>query len=161
MNRRSLLAGLAGALTSASSLPRPAAAHGYTLGDLSIGHPWSRAAIAGSTGAGFLSVTNKGAAADRLIGARAAYARKVELHTHLMDNGVMRMREVEGGIPLPPGEKVELKPGGFHIMLIGLSQPLKAGERAPLTLVFETAGEIEVELAVEAAGRAPAQHQHS
>ncbi|MBE9603877.1 copper chaperone PCu(A)C [Acetobacteraceae bacterium H6797] len=154
MHRRLLLATLAAAAAS----PRLAAAHAFTLGQIEIGHPWSRAAIAGSTGAGFMTLTNKGTTPDKLIGGRAEIARKVELHTHLNENGVMKMREVEGGIPLPPGEMVELKPGGFHMMLIGLKTPLAVGAKVPVTLVFEKAGEITVELAVERPGAQAAGH---
>jgi periplasmic copper chaperone A len=77
---------------------------------------------------------------------------RIELHTHIMDGDVMRMREMEGGIPLPPGETVKLQPGGFHIMLLGLKQGLAAGSRFPLTLTFEKAGSVQVDVPVEAMG---------
>ncbi|MGX9964472.1 copper chaperone PCu(A)C [Roseomonas sp. F4] len=117
---------------------------------------WSRAAGAGRVGAGFLTLRNSGAAADRLVSARADIARVVELHTHLHEGGVMRMRPVEA-IELPAGETVTLQPGGLHLMLIDLKQPLNQGERVPVTLVFERAGEVQVQLAVQSAGaRGPA-----
>nr|WP_237182563.1 copper chaperone PCu(A)C [Roseomonas marmotae] len=133
------------------ALPIPALAHSYKAGEIEIAHPWSRAAPAGITGAGYMTLTNKGGTADRLVGARAVIARTVEIHTHSMEGGVMRMRPVPG-IDLPPGASVTLQPGGLHIMLIGLKQPLVKDSRVPLTLVFEKAGEVPVELAVEAAG---------
>jgi copper(I)-binding protein len=153
-NRRTLLAGLA-----ALSFATPVLAHGYKAGEIEIGHPWSRAAPAGVTGAGFLTLTNKGGTADRLLGARAEIARSVEIHNHVMDGDVMRMRPV-AAIDIPPGAEVKLAPGGYHIMLIGLKQPLVKGTRVPLTLVFEKAGEVPVELAVDAAGARGGEHQH-
>jgi periplasmic copper chaperone A len=153
-HRRTLLAGLA-----VLGLPAAALAHSYKAGAIDIGHPWSRAAPAGVTGAGFLTLTNKGGTADRLVGAKAEIARAVELHNHIMDGDVMRMRPV-AGIDIAPNTEVKLAPGGFHIMLIGLKQPLVKGTRVPLTLVFEKAGEVPVELAVEAAGARGTEHQH-
>ncbi|MBR0659991.1 copper chaperone PCu(A)C [Roseomonas oryzicola] len=137
----------------------PAAAHDYTAGDIAIGHPWSRAAGANATGAGFLTLRNTGTQPDRLVSASASVARAVELHTHVRDGDVMRMRPVDA-IPVAPGQTVELRPGGFHIMLIGLKEPLVQGTRVPLTLRFERAGEVRVELAVEAAGARGAAHHH-
>ncbi|WP_211187538.1 copper chaperone PCu(A)C [Neoroseomonas marina] len=145
MLRRSLLA------AAAALAALPAAAHDYTAGDIAIGHPWSRAAGANATGAGFLTLRNTGAQPDRLVAASASIARAVELHTHIRDGDVMRMRQVDG-IAIAPGQTVELRPGAFHIMLIGLKEPLVQGTRVPLTLRFERAGEVQVELAVEAAG---------
>ncbi|MDP3417694.1 copper chaperone PCu(A)C [Falsiroseomonas sp.] len=116
---------------------------------------WSRAAGAGRVGAGYLTLRNTGAA-DRLVAARAAIAGTVELHTHIHENGVMRMRPVEA-IDLPAGGTVTLQPGGLHLMLIDLKQPLRQGETVPVTLVFEKAGEVQAQLAVQSAGaRGPA-----
>jgi copper(I)-binding protein len=157
--RRPLLAGFA-ALGLASLLATTVLAHGYKAGEIEIGHPWSRAAPAGITGAGYLSLNNKGSTPDRLIGGRAEIARAVEIHSTTMVDGVMRMRPLEG-VEIAPGAQVALAPGGMHIMLVGLKQPLVAGSRVPLTLVFEKAGEVQVELAVEAAGaRGGATHNH-
>ena len=153
MLRRSLLA----AVAAVAALP--VAAHDYTAGDIAIGHPWSRAAGANATGAGFLTLRNTGTQPDRLVSASASVARAVELHTHVRDGDVMRMRPVDA-IPVAPGQTVELRPGGFHIMLIGLKEPLVQGTRVPLTLRFERAGEVRVELAVEAAGARGAAHHH-
>ncbi len=111
---------------------------------------WSRAAGAGRTGAGYLTLRNSGAA-DRLVSARAAIATTVELHTHIHDNGVMRMRPVEA-IDVPANGTVTLEPGGLHLMLLELKQPLRQGETVPVTLVFERAGEVQVQLAVQSAG---------
>ncbi|MGE0152123.1 MAG: copper chaperone PCu(A)C [Reyranellaceae bacterium] len=142
----------------AAALASPALAHDYQLGALKIGHPWARATVA-ATGGAFLSVDNTGAAPDRLLRASTARAGKVELHTHIKDGDVMRMRAVEA-IDLPPGQKVTLQPGGYHIMLFDLKQPLKEGERVPLTLEFEKAGRITVEIAVDKAGAMGGHHKH-
>lgn len=153
MLRRTLLA-------AAAALPAlPAAAHDYAAGDLRIGHPWTRAAGANGNGAGFMSLRNAGAQPDRLLSAASPIARVAELHTHIREGEVMRMRPVND-IPLPAGQTVELRPGGLHIMLIGLNAPLVQGARVPLTLRFERAGEVQVELAVESAGARGAGHHH-
>jgi copper(I)-binding protein len=151
--RRTLLAtaGLLAAL--------PTVAQEYRAGALVIERPWSRAAGANATGVGFLTIRNTGAAPDRLLSASSPLARRVELHTMTMDAAVMRMRPVEN-IPVPAGDTVQLAPGGLHIMLIGLTQPLAQGGRAPLTLRFERAGEVQLELAVQAAGARAPQHAH-
>lgn len=151
--RRTLLA------TASLLAALPAAAQEYRAGDIVIEQPWSRAAGANATGAGFLTIRNTGAAPDRLLSASSPIAGRVELHTMSMDGGVMRMRPVEI-IPVPAGGTVQLAPGGLHIMLVGLAQPLVQGGRAPLTLRFERAGEVRVELAVQAAGARAPQHAH-
>ncbi|MGE0658224.1 MAG: copper chaperone PCu(A)C [Reyranellaceae bacterium] len=152
--RRFLLAS-----TLAALLASPALGHDYKLGALSIAHPWARATV-GPVGGAFLSIENKGATADRLVSAASPVAKTVEIHNHIKDGDVMRMRAVDG-IDLPAGGKVELKPGGYHIMLMGLSKPLKEGERFPVTLQFEKAGKIDVEIAVDKPGASePAHGQH-
>jgi len=114
---------------------------------------WARATPPGAkVGGAFLTLLNTGDVPDRLVSASSGIAERVELHTHIKDGDVMRMREVEGGIPLPPGETVKLQPGGFHIMLLGLKQGLAAGSRFPLTLTFEKAGSVQVDVPVEAMG---------
>jgi copper(I)-binding protein len=141
-------------------LALPARAQEMRAGDLVIAQPWSRAAGQGGTGAGFLTIGNRGAAADRLVGASSPAARTTELHTHMREGEVMRMRPVPG-IDIPPGGTVTLEPGGMHLMLIGLAAPLRQGETVPVTLRFERAGEVRVELRIEAAGaRGPAAQQH-
>ena len=127
------------------------AAHGAEVGGISVTRPWSRAAGANGTGAGFLTIRNDGGAPDRLVSATSPVARSVELHAHVHEGDVMRMRPV-AGVALPPGEAVTLQPGGLHVMLIGLKEPLVRGTEVPVTLRFETAGEITVMLHVEAAG---------
>ncbi len=136
-------------------------AHDHAAGDPLIDHPWARAtAPQQQNGAAYFTVTNNGATADRIVAAESPVAGRVELHTHDVDSaGVMRMRQVEA-IELPPGETVALRPGGLHVMLIGLEDRLVEGAAFPLTIVFEAAGAVEVEVRVEAVtygiGDAPA-----
>ena len=128
-----------------------AAAHGASVGDIAIGHPYATPSIPGtSNGAAYLaSIENKGAVADRLVRASTPAAARVELHTMAVDaQGVMRMREVDG-IALAPKAKVQMKPGsGLHLMLVGLKEPLKEDASFPMTLEFERAGKIEVKVIV-------------
>jgi len=129
-----------------------AAARDFQAGDLRIDQPWSRAtAPAAKVGAGYLAITNGGGVADRLVAASTQAAARVEIHEMRMDGGVMRMRELPQGLALPPGETVALKPGGYHLMFIDLRAPLTAGRSIPVTLVFERAGRVEIELSVEPA----------
>ena len=139
----------------------PALAHDYEAGDLKIEHPWSRATPpAARVGAGDLGIVNRGGTSDRLISASSPAAGRVEIHEMRMDGGVMRMRELPSGVALPAGQSVALKPGGFHLMLMELRAPLKQGSSVPMTLVFERAGKVEIELSVEAAGSPAPRHAH-
>lgn len=142
----------------ALALMAPAAlAADYKAGAIEIDHPWARATPGGAkVGAGYLKLTNSGATADRLVGATAAAAGRVEIHEMSMDNGVMKMRPVKDGVEVKPGETVELKSGGYHLMMMDLKQPLKAGDHVKGTLTFEKAGAVDVEFAVEGVGGAPA-----
>jgi copper(I)-binding protein len=134
-------------------------AHEFKLGAITIGHPYARATAAGQpTGGGFLSFTNAGPA-DKLLSVSADVSKSVELHTMAMDGDVMRMRQVDG-IEVPAGKTVELKPGGYHVMFVGLKAPLKAGDKFPAKLKFEKAGEVEVTFNVEAPGADAAEHKH-
>lgn len=102
-----------------------------------------------SNGAAFMVVHNDGTAADRLIDVRSDAAARVELHTHSMDaSGMMKMTKVDEGFALPPGSSVVMERGGNHVMMMGLAAPLVAGQTIPITLVFEKAGEITVEVPV-------------
>lgn len=137
-----------------------AIAHDFKAGAIHIDHPWARASIGmAKAGAAYMVLTNEGSETDRLISASSDVAESVELHTHLMDDGVMRMRQVEA-IEIDPGAPSVLEPGGLHVMLIGLKQPLAAGESFPMTLTFEQAGEVTVEVSVEAIGSEGGGHNH-
>lgn len=140
-------------------LPGLAVATDYRLGPLEISQPWARAtAPTAPTGGGFLTITNRGTTADRLVGVRTPIAEQSQIHEMKMDGNVMRMRELEHGLEIPAGAAVTLAPGGLHLMLIGLKRPLTKDTRVPLTLVFEKAGSIDVELAVEAMGATSRAH---
>jgi periplasmic copper chaperone A len=137
-----------------------AEAHSFKVGSISIGHPHARATAAGQpTGGGFMKFENRGSAADKLLSASATVSNSVELHTMSMQGDVMRMRQVEA-IELPAGQTVELKPGGLHVMFIGLKAPLKVGDTFPMTLRFEKAGEVTVQVNVEAVKPAAEPHKH-
>ncbi len=127
-------------------------AHDYGVRGLAIDHPWARATAPGQpNGAAYFSITNSGDD-DRLVGVQSPAAERVELHGHEHGgDGVVRMRPVES-IALGGGETVALAPGGMHVMLIGLAERLAEGDRIPLTLIFERAGPLEVEVQVEAIG---------
>lgn len=134
-----------------------ATAHQESIGSIIIHHPWARASATSQakTGAVYLKLENQGTSEVTLTGASTAVAKKAELHTHIMsDNGIMQMRPVEGGIPVSSKEKVELKPGGLHIMLMGLPAPLFEGEVFDITLTFSdgSSGTVPVEVMGVAAG---------
>lgn len=148
-------------MAAALALGAPlAGAQGAKHGAIEIVHPWARATAPGqAAGGGFLEIRN-GGAADRLLSARAAIADRVELHSMKMDGDVMRMRQVDV-IDLPPGATVALEPGGLHLMFMGLKQPLAPGSRFPLKLKFEKAGEVTVEIKVEAASSTSGKGRHA
>lgn len=145
MNRRSLTLALAAALLASA-----AQAHSFAVGALDIGHPWSRPAAQGGNGAGFLSVTSKSKADDRLVSASSPVATRVEIHESMIMGGKAMMHPRPGGMPVPAGRKAEMKPGSWHLMFIGLKRPLAIGERFPATLTFEKTGKVQVEFVVEA-----------
>ncbi|BDA85975.1 hypothetical protein Sa4125_35170 [Aureimonas sp. SA4125] len=155
---------LAGAVLGAIPLagPVPAAiAHEYTLGTLTIDHPWSRATPpSAKTGAGYMVLTNAGSEDDRLIGLSTPAAARTEVHEMSVTDGIMKMNAVEGGLVVPAGGSVALEPGGYHVMLMGLAKPLAEGDKVPLTLTFERGGQVNVVLNVgKIAEPAPA-HKH-
>ncbi|MBI4724250.1 MAG: copper chaperone PCu(A)C [Rhodomicrobium sp.] len=115
-----------------------AQAQEYRQGDLTISQAWARpTAGPNKIGAAYVTLKNSGHEADTLTSASSPAADKVEVHEHIHDaNGVMRMRPVEGGLKIAAGATVEMKPGGYHIMLFGLKQDLKEGQQFPLKLTF-------------------------
>ena len=136
-----------------------AGAASVKAGDLTIETPWLRATPGGARVAGgYVTLTNAGKEPDRLVGAAIPQAGRAEIHSMSMENGVMRMAPVEGGLAIEPGKTVALKPGGFHVMFMDLKAPVKAGEPIKGSLQFEKAGTVEVVFRVEAIGaRGPAQ----
>jgi periplasmic copper chaperone A len=131
----------------------PALAQGAGNTSITVEQPWARATPTGAkTGAVYMTLDNKSGTADRLTGASSDVADKLQIHEMNVENGVMQMREVPGGLPIPAGGSVVLKPGSYHVMLIGLKKPLTAGEKIPMTLTFEKAGNISVTVPVQAMG---------
>lgn len=125
-------------------------------GSISIEKPFSRATPGNSkVGAGYMTIINKGNEADRLVFASSPAAGKVEIHQMLMQDGVMKMRELAGGLPIEAGKTASLAPEGTHLMLMELKAPLKQGDKVPVMLNFEKAGKVDVTLDVQAIG---AQH---
>ena len=140
------------------ALALPAHAADYAAGSLKISSPWARATPKGArVGGGYMTITNTGAAPDRLIGGSTDIAKGFEVHQMKMDSGVMKMRPVAGGLEIKPGQTVTLDPSGYHLMFTGLKEQLKQGERFKATLDFAKAGKVPVEFAVEGIGaKAPA-----
>src|SRR5258705_8549185 len=131
----------------------PALADEVRAGDLVITQAWSRATPGGAkVGGGYLTIQNKGSVADRLIGGAADVADKVQLHEMSTTNGVMTMRPLGKGLSIGPGKTVKLTPGGYHLMLLDLKNPLKQGDKVPVTLEFEKAGKVKLSLDVQAVG---------
>lgn len=132
---------------------------------IKIEKPWTRATAPGAAvGGGFATIRNTGKTADRLLSASSPVSASMEMHQMAMVNDVMKMREVKA-LELPANSVIELKPGAYHLMFIGLKAPLKQGERVPVTLKFEKAGEVKVALSVESLGAsasasAGAAHNH-
>jgi hypothetical protein len=144
---------LAFAALSAIVLAAPVRADDVKAGDLVITQAWSRATPSGAKVAGgYLTIENKGTAPDRLIGVSAEIAGKADVHEMAMDNGVMKMRQLDKGLAIDPGKTVKLAPGGYHLMLQELKGPFKEGEKVPVTLQFEKAGKVNVTLDVQGVG---------
>jgi copper(I)-binding protein len=131
-------------------------AHEFKAGDLKIGHPWSRATPGGAKIAGgYMTITNTGGTPDKLLSAATSVADHVEIHEMAMTNNVMTMRKLDSGVAVAPGQTVAFAPGSYHLMLVGLKNSLKEGDRVKATLTFEKAGAVEVTINVEGIG---AQH---
>ncbi|MEX2449846.1 MAG: copper chaperone PCu(A)C [Rhodospirillales bacterium] len=158
------MSGLAAVVFAVAALtmsPVSAQDHHETL---RIEIPWARATPPGvKNGAVYMSVANRGATADRLIAAASPIAGKADLHTHIKEGDIMRMRRIDG-LAVPPGATAVLEPGGYHIMLMGLKKPLTRGDRFPLTVTFEKAGTVTVEVTVGKTGattpESPASRHH-
>ena len=129
--------------------PLLAQAHEYSAGQIHIEHPWSRAMPPSApNAAAFFVLHNRGESADRLVSASSPHAQQTEIHEHVHQDGLMKMQQVQG-VDIPAGGEVKFVPMGYHVMLFGVQQQLKDGERFPLTLRFEKAGEVQVEVAVQ------------
>jgi copper(I)-binding protein len=150
---KKIISALSGIAFVAVLLAASVRAEEIRAGDLVITQAWSRATPGGAkVGGGYLTIENKGTIPDRLIGGSAEVASKVQLHEMTMDDGVMKMRPVEGGLIIDPGKTVKLAPSGYHLMIMDLKSPLKQGDKVPVTLEFEKAGKVAVTLDVEGIG---------
>jgi len=119
--------------------------------DIEVTNEWARPVlIAGRPGGAYFHIKNNGDAADRLVSATASISPRVEIHEHTMTDGVMKMAQVEGGLEIPAGGEVELKPGSYHIMMFNTDNKYAPGDKFDMTLTFEKAGEIKKTLVVRA-----------
>jgi len=142
---------LAAAVVALATMP--ASADDVTVGSIKIAAPWARATPKGaSVGGAYLTITNTGTAPDRLVSGSSDVAQRVEIHEMGMDKGVMKMRELSQGLEIKPGETVEFKPGGYHVMLVGLKKPLVQGQDLKATLQFEKAGKVDVDFKIGSIG---------
>jgi len=133
-------------------------AHTHEKGDIQVRHPWSRATPPGAKVAvGYMEIRNVGTQPDRLLSATTPVAQRVEMHVTQRDGEVMKMREVKT-FEIPARERYALRPGGAHLMLIDLAQPLKKGDRFAMKLRFERAGELEIEIEVQEIGSRHPRH---
>jgi copper(I)-binding protein len=141
------------AASIAATLALPAQAEDATVGALKISAPWARATPKGaSIGGGYMTITNTGAAPDRLVGGSTDISKGLEIHEMSMDNGVMKMRLLPKGLEIKPGQSVTFKPGSYHIMFMGLKHQLVQGQHFKATLQFEKAGKIDVDFAIAGVG---------
>jgi copper(I)-binding protein len=144
---------LASSLGLAQLATTTASAADYDVGSIHISAPWSRATPKGaSAGAAYMTLTNNGKTPDRVSCVSSDASAECQIHSMTMDNGVMQMRPVEGGLEIKPGETVTLKPGSFHMMLLNLKHPLDAGSSMKATLKFDSAGTVDVEYPIIALG---------
>ncbi len=133
-------------------LPLLVSGHGYRLGSIRIVHPWAMPTAPsitdGANGVGYLVLKNSGSKPDKLLSASVAIARKVELHTYGTAGDTPTMRQADT-VEIPAGGETRLEPGGSHLMLMGLKQPLEEGQHFPVVLQFERAGKITVDMLVQ------------
>ena len=147
------LAAAVAALSFIYAAQAQTASKDYTTGTLKISAPWTRATPKGApVGGGYLKITNSGTEPDRLVGGSLPVAGRFEVHEMSMDNGMMKMRHLPEGLEIKPGESVELKPGGYHLMFMQLKEPLVEGKPVKGTLVFAKAGTVEIEYSVAPVG---------
>ena len=133
-------------------------AHNYEKRDIQVRHPWSRATPPGAkVGVAYMEIRNRGSQPDRLLSATSGVAQRVEMHVTQREGEVMKMRQLQA-FEIPARERYALRPGGSHLMLVDLKQPLEKGERFAMRLRFERAGELEIELEVQELGSRHPRH---
>lgn len=131
----------------------PAQAEDVTIGSIKISAPWARATPKGaSVGGGYMTITNTGTAPDRLVGGSTDVSRRIEVHEMKIEGGVMKMRLLANGLEIKPGQTVELNPGGYHVMFVGLKKQLMQGDHFKAALEFAKAGKVEVDFSVAGIG---------
>ena len=130
----------------------------YKIGSLEIMGPWSRSTPKGATTAiGYMTIKNNGTTPDRLIGGSVDFASAFQLHSMTMEDGVSKMRDLKF-VEIAPGQTIEFKPGGSHVMFVGVKRPLSKGEHVKGTLVFEHAGTVQIEYDVQGIGAQSGPH---
>ena len=133
---------------------------GFAWSQVEVSDAWMRATAPGQkTAAGYMTIRNKSAQPERLVGGSSQAAAKLETHVSIKDGDIMRMREVKG-YDIPAKGSFELKPNGSHLMLVDLKRPLKEGEKVPVVLKFEKAGEVKVDFEVRPLVSSPKEHHH-
>ena len=132
--------------------------HSHEKGDIQVRHPWSRATAPGAKVAvGYMEIRNRGTQPDRLLAASTPLAERVEMHVTQREGEVMKMRQVKD-FEIPARERITLRPGGSHLMLVDITRPLQKGERITMRLRFERAGELQVEVEVQDIGARKPHH---
>ncbi|MGB6534639.1 MAG: copper chaperone PCu(A)C [Xanthobacteraceae bacterium] len=156
LNWRAAAIGGVLAMLSLAAVPGRTAAAEYHVGSLQITQPWARATPKGAdSGAAYMTVTNTGSRVERLSCVSSPTAGKCQIHQMTMQDGVMKMRPVADGLAVKPGQTVTFKPGGYHVMLVGLKAPLEQGKTVEATLKVANGGTAQVEFPIAAIG-APA-----
>ena len=141
------------ALFAAPAMAQMTMPASITLGDLELTNAFTRAMPPNApAGGGFVTITNHGTTDDRLVSATSNVGGVVEIHEMTMVDNVMQMHSLPDGLVIPAGQTVELKPGGYHIMFIGVDKPFAEGEMVPVTLTFEHAGSVDLMLPVAPLG---------
>lgn len=152
-----LVGALAGAVLAAAN---PVFADEFRAGDIIVSEPFARASAGlAKNGAVYLTINNTGSQTDRLVKATTTVAKMAQIHTTLMENGVMKMRPI-GAIEVKPGEHAALRPGGLHIMLMGLQARLVEGQTIAVSLTFEKAGTVEVDVPIRGVAATGMDHGH-
>ena len=145
------------AATALGAMSAGALAEDFKVGEVMIGAPWARVTLQSRPAAAYMMIHNMAETGDKILAVSSSHAERVEMHTHSMSEGVMRMRKVEA-IDLPAKGHTELKPGGLHLMIFGLKRQIKTGEMLPLKLTFQKAGDVEIKAVV---GAKPGGTDHS
>jgi hypothetical protein len=162
--RRAAAAMAVAGLVAGAASGRDACAAEFKAGDISIEQPWSRATPGGAkVASGYLTIKNNAATPDRLVSATAEIAGRAEIHQMSMTDGMMKMRQLTDGLPIPAEGSVALEPASYHLMFVDLKKPLKEGETFSGTLAFAKAGTVEVTFEVRGTGAAAPDegaHQH-